>query len=56
MQTYVVHAVQCPSHISEINVELPRRTDFNMLLNLFGPHDSLLKDGGGAHAALTHCV
>ena len=56
MQMYAIQAVQHPSHISEINAELPRRTEFNLLLNLFGWHDSLFKDGGGACAALAHCV
>ena len=33
---------QCPSHISEVNAELPRRAELNVLLNLLGWHDSLL--------------
>ena len=35
MQLYAIWAVQCPSHISEIYAELPRRTELNVLLNLF---------------------
>ena len=49
-------AVQCPHHVSEINAELPRETELNVLLNLFGQHDSLLKDVGGACAVLVCCV
>ena len=52
MQTYVLQAVQCPCHILEINAEIPRRIELNILLTLLGWHDSLLKDGGGALAAL----
>ena len=36
MQTDAIQAVQCPSHFSEINAEMPRRTKLNILLNLFG--------------------
>ena len=56
MQIYVFWAVQCPIHISEIKAELPRGTGLDILLNLFGWHDSLLKDIGGVHAALVCCV
>ena len=45
MQMYAIWAVQCPSHISQINAELPRGTELDILPNLFGWHDSLLKDG-----------
>ena len=45
-----------PHHLSKINAELPGRTEPNLLLNLFGWHDSLLKDEGGAHTMLVHCV
>ena len=31
---YAILAVQCPSHLSEINAELPRGTELNVLLNL----------------------
>ena len=56
MQMHAIWAVQCPSHISEINAELPRGTKLDILLNLFGQHDSLLKDWGGTLAALACCV
>ena len=35
MQTYAIWTVQCSSYISEINAELPRGTEPNVLLNLF---------------------
>ena len=41
MQTYAIWSVQCPSYISGINAELPRGTEPNVLLNLFGWCDSL---------------
>ena len=56
MQTHAIWAVQCPSHVSEISAELPRGTKLDILLNLLGQHDSLLKNGGRALAALVHCV
>ena len=56
MWMYTIHAVQCSSHVSEINAELPRGTEPDILLNLFGQHDSLLKEEGGACAALVCCV
>ena len=51
-----IQAVQCPSHFSEINAELPKRTKLNILLYLFGQCDSLLKNRGGALAVLMCCV
>ena len=36
MQIYAIWAMQCLSHVSEINAELPRGTELNVLLNLFG--------------------
>ena len=53
---YAFQAVQCPSDISEINAELPRGTKLDILLNLLGWPDSLLKDGGGALAVFACCV
>ena len=44
----LIWAVQCPCHFSEVNAELPRRTEPAILLNLFGWCNCLLKDGGGA--------
>ena len=52
MQMYAIWAVQCPHDISEINAELPRGTELNVLLNQFGWCDSLLEDKGGAHQYL----
>ena len=33
---YAIRAVQCPSQISKVNAELPRGTELDILLNLFG--------------------
>ena len=55
MPRYAIWAMQCPSHVSENNAELPRGTKLDILLNLFGQHDSLLKDGG-VLAVLACCV
>ena len=38
--------MQCPCQFSEVNAELPRGTEPDVLLNLFGQCNSLLKDGG----------
>ena len=48
MQTYAVQPVQCPNHISEINAELLRGTEFYILLSILEWYNSLLKDGRGA--------
>ena len=56
MQMYAIQTVQCPSHISGINAELPRGTECNVLLTLLGWYDSLLKDRGWACAMLACCV
>ena len=56
MQMYAIWAVQCPCHFSEVNAELPRGTEPDILLNMFGQCNSLLKDGGGALETFMHCV
>ena len=56
MQTYAIWDVQCLSHVSETNAELPRETKLDMPLNLFGQCDILLKDEGGALATPACCV
>ena len=53
---YAVPAVQCPSHVSEINAELPRGTKLDIQVNLFVQGDSLLEDGRGALAMPACCV
>ena len=53
---HAVQAVQCPCHFSEINAELPRGTEPDILLNLFGQCNSLLRDGRGALEMFTHFV
>ena len=45
-----------PCHFSEVNAELPRRIKPDILLNLFGWCNSLLKDGEGAFEMFVHCV
>ena len=54
---YAIWAVQCPWHLSKVNAELPRGTEPDILLNLFGRCNSLLKDGGGGTLeTFTCCV
>ena len=54
MWTHVVQAVQCPCHFSEVNAELYRGNEPDILLNLFGWCNSFLKDGGRALETFMH--
>ena len=56
MQTYAIQAVQCPCHFSKVNAELPSGTEPDVLLNLFGQCNSLLKDRGGALETFVCCA
>ena len=53
---YTIQTVLCLCHFSNVNAELPRGTEPDILLNLFGQCNSLLKDGGGALGTFSGCV
>ena len=53
---YAIWAVQCTCHFLEVNAELPRGTEPDVLLNLLRQCHSLLKEGEAALERLVHCV
>ena len=53
---FAIWVVQCPCHLTKVNAELPRGTDPDILLTLFGQCNGLLKDGGVALKIFTCCV
>ena len=48
--------VQCPCNLSEVNAELPRWPKANVLFTLFGQHNCLSQNQGGAFVTLVCCV
>ena len=56
MQKYAIQAVHHLCHFLEVNAELPRGIEPEILLNLFGQCYSLLKNGGGTLEMSMHCV